>query len=47
VDGRRISQERELIVPFGRSAYLIRYAYSAKDGEIVILRVWHGSEPRE
>jgi plasmid stabilization system protein ParE len=37
---------RELIVPFGRSAYLLRYAYSARRDEIVILRIWHGREER-
>lgn len=35
---------RELIVPFRRSAYLLRYAYSASRDEIVILRIWHGRE---
>ena len=37
---------RELIVPFGRSAYLLRYVYSASRDEIVILRIWHGREER-
>jgi plasmid stabilization system protein ParE len=38
---------RELIVPFGRSAYLLRYAYLVAADEIVILRVWHAREERE
>jgi plasmid stabilization system protein ParE len=38
---------RELIVPFGRSAYTLRYAYSALVDEVVILRVWHGREVAE
>jgi toxin ParE1/3/4 len=38
---------RELIVPFGRSGYVLRYAYSAATDEAVILRVWHGREMRE
>lgn len=37
---------RELIVPFGRSAYLLRYAYSASRDEVAILRIWHGREER-
>jgi plasmid stabilization system protein ParE len=37
---------RELIVPFGRSAYVIRYAHSAKTNQMVILRIWHGREAR-
>jgi plasmid stabilization system protein ParE len=35
---------RELIVPFGRSAYLLRYALLPLTDEIVILRIWHGRE---
>ena len=38
---------RELIVPFGRSAYVLRYAYSIENQEIVVLRLWHGREARE
>ena len=37
---------RELIIPFGRSAYVLRYAYSASRDEVVILRIWHGREDR-
>ena len=39
-----IAGVRELIVPFGQSAYVVRYAYLA--GRDVILRVWHGREER-
>jgi plasmid stabilization system protein ParE len=38
---------RDLIVPFGRSAYVLRCAYSVENHEIVVLRVWHGREARE
>lgn len=38
---------RELIVPFGQSAYVVRYAYLAETSEVVILRVWHGREQRD
>ena len=37
---------RDLIVPFGRSAYVVRFAHDAGRGEIVILRIWHGREAR-
>jgi plasmid stabilization system protein ParE len=37
---------RELIVPFGTSAYVLRYAFRARREEIVILRIWHGRESR-
>lgn len=38
---------RELIVPFGRSAYIVRYAHLNRMGEVIILRVWHGREDRD
>lgn len=38
-------QRRELYLPFGANAYVLRYRL---DGEaIVIIRVWHGREERE
>jgi plasmid stabilization system protein ParE len=47
--GRRsgASDTRELVVPFGRSAYIVRYAILTQANEIVILRVWHGREQRD
>ena len=38
---------RELVVPFGKDAYIVRYAYRAADGSVVVVRVWHGREHRE
>jgi plasmid stabilization system protein ParE len=38
---------RELIVPFGRSAYVLRYFRSQRRQAIVVLRIWHGREVRE
>jgi plasmid stabilization system protein ParE len=37
---------RELIVPFGRSAYVIRFMHDLQQEEIVIVRIWHGRETR-
>jgi plasmid stabilization system protein ParE len=37
---------RELVVPFGRAAYVVRYAHPSLD-EIVILRIWHSREGRD
>jgi plasmid stabilization system protein ParE len=37
---------RELIVPFGGAAYVVRFAHDAGRGEVVILRVWHSREAR-
>jgi hypothetical protein len=36
-----------LILPFGRSAYVLRYSYSAPADEVVVHRIWHGREARE
>ena len=38
---------RELIVPFGQSAYVVRYGYSLATEEVIVLRIWHGREARE
>jgi plasmid stabilization system protein ParE len=38
---------RELIVPFGRSAYVIRYKYRSEADEVLIMRVWHSREDRD
>ena len=38
---------RELIVPFGSSAYVLRYAHAARADEVIVLRIWHGREQRD
>ena len=38
---------RELIVPFGRAAYVIRYAFFSERNEIVVVRIWHSRELRQ
>jgi plasmid stabilization system protein ParE len=40
----KLPNTRELIVPFGRSAYVLRYSIENK--EVVVFRVWHGRETR-
>ena len=42
----KVPNARELIVPFGRSGYVVRYRYSVERHEVVVLRVWHGRESR-
>lgn len=37
---------RELVVPFGRSAYVIRYRVDHARETVVIVRMWHGRERR-
>lgn len=41
-----VADVRELIVPFGSSAYVLRYAHLADADEVVVLRIWHGREQR-
>jgi plasmid stabilization system protein ParE len=45
--GRVIEDEdfRDLLAPFGRGAYVLRYRIDPD--AIVIVRVWHGREDRE
>ena len=38
---------RDLIVPFGKSSYLMRYVHRPETDEIIVLRMWHGREERE
>ena len=41
-----LPSHRELVVPFGRSAYVVRYMYRAESETVQIVRVWHGREDR-
>jgi plasmid stabilization system protein ParE len=43
----KLAGMRELIVPFGRSAYVVRYGHFAEAHEVVIVRIWHGRERRD
>lgn len=38
------TERRELFLPFGNSAYVLRYKLD--DEKVVIIRVWHGKELR-
>lgn len=37
---------RQLFVPFGKSAYVLRYRIHEEAGTLVVVRVWHGREDR-
>ena len=37
---------RELYVPFGKSAYVIRYSRSRTHNALIVLRIWHAREQR-
>jgi plasmid stabilization system protein ParE len=41
VEGR---QEREILIPFGKRGYVMRYRLDAN--KVVILRIWHDLEER-
>lgn len=37
---------RQLFVPFGKSAYVLRYRIYEEADTLVVVRVWHGRENR-
>lgn len=37
---------RQLFVPFGKSAYVLRYRIQEEADTLVVVRVWHGREDR-
>lgn len=41
------SNMRELIAPFGRSYYILRYVHDAPRDEVIVIRIWHGREARD
>ncbi|MBB2794990.1 UNVERIFIED_ORG: plasmid stabilization system protein ParE [Rhizobium pisi] len=40
------AEYRQLFVPFGKSAYVLRYRIRDEADTLVIVRVWHGREKR-
>jgi plasmid stabilization system protein ParE len=38
---------RDLIIPFGGSGYIVRFAVDPHRQEVLIMRLWHGREARE
>ena len=37
---------RQIVIRFGASGYIVRYALLREDGDILITRIWHGREAR-
>ena len=37
---------RQIVVRFGGSGYIVRYAALPEEGDILITRIWHGREAR-
>lgn len=38
---------QQLFIPFGKSAYVLRYRVHAETDTLAVVRVWHGKELRE
>lgn len=38
---------RQLFVPFGKSAYVLRYRIDTQNDVLAVVRVWHGREKRD
>ena len=38
---------RELVVPFGQSSYVVRYAIRSAIDAVYVYRIWHGREHRD
>ena len=37
---------RQIVIPFGAAGYIVRYTVLPGDGDVLILRLWHGREAR-
>ena len=37
---------RQLFIPFGKSAYVLRYRIDQDSDTLAVVRVWHGRERR-
>ncbi len=38
--------DRQLFIPFGNSAYILRYRLDEEQETLFVVRVWHGREER-
>ena len=37
---------RQIVIPFGAAGYIVRYTILPDDGDVLVLRLWHGREAR-
>jgi len=37
---------RQIVIRFGTSGYIVRYAITADSGDVLVTRIWHGREAR-
>lgn len=44
MEGR--ADDRQLFIPFGNSAYILRYRMDEESDTLVVVRIWHGREER-
>ena len=40
------SDIRQIVIPFGAAGYIVRYTILPVDGDVLVLRLWHGREAR-
>jgi plasmid stabilization system protein ParE len=40
------AEVRQIVIRFGASGYIVRYARLREDGDILVTRIWHGREAR-
>ena len=38
---------RQIVIPFGAAGYIVRYTILPDDGDVLVLRLWHGREMRK
>lgn len=39
--------DRQLFIPFGNSAYILRYRLDEAQETLFVVRIWHGREERQ
>jgi len=38
---------RQIVIPFGAAGYIVRYTILPENGDVLVLRLWHGREARK
>lgn len=38
---------RQIVIPFGAAGYIVRYTILPENGDVLVLRLWHGREVRK
>lgn len=39
--------DRQFFIPFGNSAYILRYRLDEVEDVLLVVRIWHGREQRQ